>query len=116
MFPQVAWIKAGVIGIQIEQRAEIAPPARVQPIHDNGYRVKILGHVRHAFHILHPAELSGDGGIIRDRGEPALNRELGPENAMSGRGPQDFCCARSHTPNAVTNAPASANQVMAYCR
>ena len=25
-------------------------------------------------------------------------------------------CARSQTPNAITTAPASANQVMAYCR
>src|SRR3981189_2375783 len=44
--------EAGVLGMEIEQRNKIALPARIQPIHDDGYLVKILRHCRHAFHML----------------------------------------------------------------
>jgi len=104
-----------------------------QPAVLGGFRSRVLG-IGPAARLYLPggryAGVSGREGLWRIRcRQPAFGlehlvdvRDLGGR-AESGDANQAHHeigyarrCPRSHTPNAITTAPATANQVMAYCR
>jgi hypothetical protein len=44
--------EAGIRRVEVQQRLQIARPARIQPIHDNGYLIEIVRQVRRTIYLI----------------------------------------------------------------
>ncbi len=44
--------KAGALCVKLQKRFEIAAPARVEPVNDNGYLIEIFRQKRHALYVM----------------------------------------------------------------
>src|SRR6478735_1123485 len=127
--------KLRVVGIEVEQRRQVAIPARVQPVDHQRNLIEIIRQIRAP----NPRRYTLCRALTRltesgDRREWTLNgllsgtrrgisndceeqRFLQPVRLNTGTaGIQARRCPRHHIPKAMTTANASVNQVMAYCR